>query len=222
MTSPNIHLYTVGTPNGIKVSILLEELGLPYRVTELSFSKNEQKEPWFLAINPNGRIPAITDTFTDGKPIRVFESGAILQYLADRYDTEHKLSYPKGSREDWEVNGYAPEKIPYGINRYQNETKRLYSVMEDQLATSTSGYLVGDRMTIADISCWGWVNSHDWAGVSIDGFPKLKEWLERMRARPGVAKGAKVPKKDAPAKKLTDEEIAEEARAWIMKGNESK
>jgi glutathione S-transferase len=105
-TPTDIHLYTAQTPNGIKVSMLLEELNLSYAVTELSFAKNEQKEPWFLEINPNGRIPAITDTFTDGKLIRIFESGAILQYLVERYDSEGKLSYPRGSREDWEVRGW--------------------------------------------------------------------------------------------------------------------
>ena len=105
-TPTSIHLYTAQTPNGIKVSMMLEELGLEYQVTELSFSKNEQKEPWFLEINPNGRIPAITDTFTDGKTIRVFESGSILQYLVERYDTEHKFSYERGTREYWEVNSW--------------------------------------------------------------------------------------------------------------------
>lgn len=237
----NITLYTAPTPNGIKVSILLEELNLPYKVHPISFSKNEQKEPWFLAINPNGRIPAITDTFSDGQPIHIFESGAILQYLVDRYDSDNKVSYPKGSREDWEVQGwlmwqmgglgpmqgqanhffrYAPEKIEYGIKRYQGETRRLYGVMEGKLEKS-GGYLVGDKMTIADIACWGWVNGHDWAGVGIDEFPRLKEWVERIKARPAVIKGANVPERDQ--KPLTEEEkekVAEEARRWILQGND--
>ena len=105
-TKSDIHLYTQQTPNGIKVSILLEELGLPYKVTALEFSKHEQKEPWFLEINPNGLIPALTDTFTDGSPIRLFESGSVMQYLVDRYDTDHKLSYPRGTREYYEVNNW--------------------------------------------------------------------------------------------------------------------
>ncbi|KAF4989393.1 hypothetical protein F66182_16653, partial [Fusarium sp. NRRL 66182] len=100
--TPDITLYTAQTPNGIKISIALEELGLPYKVKKLEFSKNEQKEPWFLEINPNGRIPAITDKFTDGKTINIFESGSILQYLADNYDSEHKISYPRGTREYYE------------------------------------------------------------------------------------------------------------------------
>lgn len=103
---PNIHLYSASTANGIKASILLEELGLPYKVTKIDISKNTQKEPWFLEINPNGRIPALTDTFDDGEQIRIFESGSILQYLVHRYDKDHQLSYPRGSREYWEVNNW--------------------------------------------------------------------------------------------------------------------
>jgi glutathione S-transferase len=105
-SEPTIHLYTAQTPNGIKVSMLLEELGLKYETTAISLAKNTQKEPWFLEINPNGRIPAMTDTFTDGTPIRLFESGSILQYLVDRYDTEHKVSYPRGTKEYYEVNNW--------------------------------------------------------------------------------------------------------------------
>lgn len=97
--SSNITLYTGQTPNGIKISITLAELGLPYTTRKIDMSTNEQKSPWFTAINPNGRIPALTDTHTDGKEIRIFESGSIMQYLVDRYDTEHKISYPHGSRE---------------------------------------------------------------------------------------------------------------------------
>ncbi|KAK1055298.1 Glutathione S-transferase 2 [Friedmanniomyces endolithicus] len=100
---PDIHLYTTQTPNGIKISITLEELGIPYDWTKIDISKNTQKEQWFLDINPNGRIPALTDKFTDGKLIRLFESGAIMQYLVERYDSEHKISFAKGSREHIEV-----------------------------------------------------------------------------------------------------------------------
>ncbi|KAI1390725.1 glutathione S-transferase [Hypoxylon trugodes] len=210
----DVHLYTAQTPNGIKVSILLEELGVPYKVTAIDISKNTQKEPWFLEINPNGRIPALTDTFTDGKPIRLFESGSIMQYLTDRYDPEHKLSYPKGSREYYEVNNwlmwqmgglgpmqgqlnhfnrYAPEKIEYGINRYRGEVRRLYRTIETQLKSSTSGYLVGDRCTSADIACWGWIVSAKWAGIDMAEFPVLEEWVQRLLKRPGVEKGRHVP-----------------------------
>jgi glutathione S-transferase len=110
-TKTDITLYTVNTPNGIKASILLEELNLDYKVHAIKMNDNEQKQPWFLEINPNGRIPALTDTFDDGKPIRVFESGAILEYLVDRYDKDHKVSYPHGSREHWEVTSWV--SFPY-------------------------------------------------------------------------------------------------------------
>jgi len=103
---PNIHLYTTQTPNGIKISITLEELGLPYEFTKIDISKNTQKEPWFLEINPNGRIPALTDTFEDGKTIRLFESGSIQQYLVDQYDKDYKISYPRGTREYYEMNNW--------------------------------------------------------------------------------------------------------------------
>jgi glutathione S-transferase len=103
---PNLHLYTAQTPNGVKISITLEELGLPYEVTKIQFSKNQQKEPWFLDINPNGRIPALTDTFEDGKSIRLFESGSIQQYLVDQYDKDYKISYPRGTREFYEMNNW--------------------------------------------------------------------------------------------------------------------
>ncbi|KXJ92718.1 glutathione S-transferase [Microdochium bolleyi] len=238
----NIHLYTAQTPNGIKVSILLEELGLKYETTNIEISKNTQKEPWFLEINPNGRIPAMTDTFIDGKQIRIFESGSILQYLVDRYDTEHKVSYPKDSRETIEVNNwlhwqmgglgpmqgqlnhfnrYAPEKIPYGINRYKGEVRRLYRTMENQLNENKTGFLVGNKCTIADISCWGWIAASKWAGVDIEEYPTLKKWLFDLVKRPGFEKGRHVPSKHGALEhyELTEEELdkkAEGARNWIQ------
>jgi len=113
---PDIHLYTTQTPNGIKISITLEELGLPYKHTKIDISKDVQKEPWFLEINPNGRIPALTDTFEDGKTIRLFESGSIMQYLVDQYDKDHKISYPRGTREYYEMNNWVSNchELPYG------------------------------------------------------------------------------------------------------------
>jgi len=102
----DIVLYTTQTPNGIKISILLEELGLPYKTHKIDISKNTQKEDWFRAINPNGRIPALTDTFEDGQMIRLFESGSIMHYLVDRYDPEYKMSFPKGTREYYEMNNW--------------------------------------------------------------------------------------------------------------------
>ncbi|KAI5468025.1 glutathione S-transferase [Mariannaea sp. PMI_226] len=242
----DITLYTVGTPNGIKASIALEELGLDYKVYPIRMGDNEQKEPWFLEINPNGRIPAITDTFTDGKQIRIFESGAILQYLADRYDTDNKISYPQGSREHWEMTSwlmwqmgglgpmqgqanhfkrYAPVEIEYGINRYVNETRRLYRMMDTHLASAPSGFLVGDKLTIADISCWGWVAAHKWSGVDIEEFPNLKKWLYKLLERPGFEAGRNVPTPHIQFEnnKLSEEELSARAaasRGWILKGME--
>ncbi|KAK8070213.1 Disulfide-bond oxidoreductase YfcG [Apiospora phragmitis] len=255
MAPSDITLYTVRTPNGIKASIALEELGLEYKTHAISFAKNEQKEPWFLEINPNGRIPAITDKFEDGKPIHISESGSILQYLVDRYDTEHKISYPRGTRKYYEINNwimwqmgglgpmqgqanhffrYAPEKIQYGIDRYQNETRRLYRVMDTHLAKSKSGYLVGDRCTIADISCWGWVkaglltlcNQQHGPVLTWTSSPALKAWMEKLRARPAFEKGADVPpateEEKRPKTKEEEEKYAAEARKWIMQGQQEE
>lgn len=116
----DIHLYTTQTPNGIKISITLEELGLSYEVHKIDISQNTQKEPWFLEINPNGRIPALTDTFTDGEKIRLFESGSIQQYLVDRYDADYKISYPKGTREYYEVNNWVIHFTYMSLNQRTN------------------------------------------------------------------------------------------------------
>ncbi|KAI0552119.1 glutathione S-transferase [Xylaria curta] len=246
-TPTDIHLYTAQTPNGIKVSILLEELNLQYKTTTIEFSKNTQKEPWFLEINPNGRIPAMTDTL-NGKQIRIFESGAMMQYIVDQYDKDHKVSYPLGTPEYYETiswlmwqmgglgpmqgqlnhfNRYAPEKIQYGIDRYKSETRRLYRTLEDALKKSTSGYLVGDRCTIADIACWGWVAVGKSSGVDPKGFPVLQEWVERMLKRPGVEKGRHVPLPHnyESIQSMTEEDFDKKAaanRGWILQGQKDE
>lgn len=241
--NPNITLYTAQTPNGIKVSIALEELGLSYKAEKIDISKNTQKEPWFLAINPNGRIPALTDTFSDGNSIRLFESGSIMQYLVERYDAEHKISYPHGTREYYETNNwlffqnagvgpmqgqanhftrYAPDIFEYGISRYQNETRRLYGVLDKHLGETKNQYLVGDKCTVADIAHYGWIASAGWAGVEIDEFPNLRAWEERMEARPGVEKGRHVPDPHKIKELLKDkakmEQHAAESRKWVQAG----
>ncbi|PNP47015.1 hypothetical protein THARTR1_10520 [Trichoderma harzianum] len=191
-TKTNITLYTASTPNGIKVPILLQELGLDYKLYRVKLRENEQKEPWYLEINPNGRIPAITDEWFDGQKMRVFESGPILEYIVDRYDKDNKVSYPRGSREYWEVKSWLSwqiEKIEYSINRYANETHRLYRTMDTHLAKSPHGLLVGDRVTIADIACFGWVVNHDSDGVSLQEFPHVEKWLEKLLARPSFKNG---------------------------------
>lgn len=166
-----------------------------------------------------------------------------MQYLVEHYDPTHKISYPQGTREAYEVNNwlffqnagvgpmqgqanhfnrYAPERIEYGVNRYVNETKRLYSVLDKHLSTSKSGYLVGDHVSIADISHWGWVAAAGWAGVEIDEFPALKAWEERMAGREGVERGRHVPDPHKMKELLADkgkmERAAGEARDWIQKG----
>ncbi|KAI9833023.1 MAG: hypothetical protein M1819_003855 [Sarea resinae] len=242
--TPDITLYTTQTPNGIKISITLEELGLPYKTEKIDISKNTQKEPWFLAINPNGRIPALTDKFTDGKQINLFESGSIMQYLVEQYDSgAHKISYPAGSRETYEVNNwlfflnagvgpmqgqanhfnrYAPERIPYGINRYLNETRRLYKVLDTHLAGSASGYLVGDKCTIADIAHYGWISAGPFAGVELEEFPNLKKWQVQMSERDGVKKGQDVPEPNKMLELLKDpaalNEYLEKNSKWVVEG----
>jgi glutathione S-transferase len=200
-----IDLYTAATPNGWKVSIALEELGLPYQVHPIRLEKLEQKEPWFLALNPNGRIPAIVDRSNGDFP--VFESGAILIYLAEK--TGRLLPAESKARSlvlQWlmfQMGGigpmqgqanvffrYAPEKIQYAIDRYQNETKRLYGVLDARLRDSE--FLAGDY-SIADISTWPWVSIHAWAGIELDGLPNLARWLETVGKRPAVQKGRAVP-----------------------------
>ena len=206
MTKP-IELYYWPTPNGWKISIMLEELGVPYEVKYVNIGKGEQFEPDFLKIAPNNRMPAIIDPDgPGGEPISIFESGAILQYLGRKYG---KL-YPSDERARtevdqwlfWQMGGlgpmagqahhfrqYAPEKIEYGINRYTNEVNRLYGVMNRRLADRD--YLAGDY-SIADIACIGWVVPHKNQGQDLEDFPNLKAWFERVMARPAVERGIAV------------------------------
>jgi glutathione S-transferase len=200
-----IDLYTWTTPNGRKVSIALEEMGLTYTVIPMPIRTGVQKQPAFLAINPNGRIPAIVDR--DEGDFAVFESGAILIYLAEK--TGQFLPAEPKARSVvlqwlmWQMGGlgpmhgqanvfnrYFPEKIPSVIKRYQDETKRLLTVMDGRLADHA--FLAGDY-SIADMACWPWVMQHDWAGVSIDDLPHLRRWLETVGARPAVQRGFDVP-----------------------------
>jgi len=220
-----IDLYTAPTPNGWKASIALEELGLAYTVRPVQLDKLEQKEAWFLALNPNGRIPAIVDRGNGG--FAVFESGAILLYLAER--TGKLLpADPKGRSVaiQWlmfQMSGvgpmqgqanvffrYAPEKIQYAIDRYQNETRRLYEVLDRRLGDAE--YLAGDY-SIADIATWPWISIHSWAGVSLDGLGNLSRWLEAVGKRPAVQKGRAVPSAPAPAARA--QEVVEAGRKML-------
>ncbi len=206
-----IELFTAATPNGRKVSIALEELALPYTVRHLNLSKLEQKEEWYLAINPNGRIPAIVDdemVDRDGGPFAVFESGAILIYLAEKTGKLLPADSKARSRTlQWlmfQMGGvgpmmgqanvffrYAPEKIPYAIDRYQREVRRLFEVMERQLAANE--FIAGAEYTIADIALWPWVAGYAWSGVSNEGLPQVKRWMNLIGARPAVQRGREIP-----------------------------
>ncbi|MDP6344613.1 MAG: glutathione S-transferase N-terminal domain-containing protein [Alphaproteobacteria bacterium] len=200
-----IDLYTSATPNGWKAAVVLEELELPYQTHAIDLSKGEQKQDWFLELNPNGRIPVIVDRQADD--FTVFESGAILVYLAEK--TGRLLpDDPKGRSlvMQWlmfQMGGvgpmmgqanvfyrYLPEKIEPAIERYQNEVRRLFEVLERQLAKGD--YLAGE-FSIADIANWCWVRTHRWSGVDTDGLPGLQAWIERVAARPACDRGIKVP-----------------------------
>ncbi|MDW5418004.1 glutathione S-transferase N-terminal domain-containing protein [Iodobacter sp. CM08] len=200
-----IDLYTAATPNGHKISIALEELGLPYRVIALDLGKLEQKEAAFLAINPNGRIPAIIDHDNGG--FSVFESGAILIYLAEKTGRLLPSDTKKHSQVlQWlmfQMGGigpmmgqanvfyrYLPEKIPLAIARYQNEGRRLFEVLNTQL--NGRDYLVAE-FSIADIATWPWVRIYEWSGISIEGLPHLAGWIQRMADRPACQRGLLMP-----------------------------
>jgi GSH-dependent disulfide-bond oxidoreductase len=200
-----IDLYTAETPNGWKIAIALEELGLPYRVHALRLSQGEQKQAWYLELNPNGRIPTVVDR--DNDDFVVFESGAILIYLAEKTGRLMPADVKGRSRViQWlmfQMAGvgpmmgqanvffrYAPEKIPFAIDRYQREVRRLFEVLERQLGKHE--YLAGEY-SIADIAHWSWVHAHDWSGVSIEGLTNLQRWLAAVGARPAVQRGRAVP-----------------------------
>ena len=202
-----IDFYTAPTPNGFKVSIMLEEQKLPYNVISVELEKKEQKKTEYLKLNPNGRIPTIVDR--DNGYFSVFESGAILIYLAEK-SGQFMPADPKGRSIvlQWlmfQMGGvgpmqgqahvfyrYAPEKIEYAIERYQKETMRLYSVLNTQLKDYE--YLAGD-LSIADIATWPWVRGYQWAGLEIEELPHLQRWLDVLAERPAFQKGIEVPYK---------------------------
>jgi GST-like protein len=199
-----IDLYTFTTPNGRKASIMLEEIGLPYNVHKIDITKNEQFTPEYMAINPNSKIPAIVDRDPE---ITVFESGAILIYLAEKtgklFPTDQKGKYQVL---EWlmfqmasvgpmfgqlnHFQKFASEKIEYAINRYEKETLRLYGVLDRQLKDHE--FICGNY-SIADIATYPWVAVYEFQGLTLDNYPDLKRWVETMQQRPAVQKGMKVP-----------------------------
>ncbi len=203
-----IELYTWGTPNGRKVSVMLEECALAYNVHKINIGKDEQFAPEFLKLNPNGKIPAIVDSDgPDGKPISLMESGAILLYLASK--TGQLL--PADARSRWAVTEWlmlqmasvgpmfgqchhflraAKEQIPYGIERYTREKDRLYGVLDKRLGEQA--FLAGDY-SIADIATYPWVSRHEWHKTDLAQYPNVKRWFDQISARPAVQRGMLVP-----------------------------
>ena len=200
-----IELHTFPTPNSFKVSIALEEMALPYEIVGVNIARGEQFEPGFLAISPNNRIPAMVDRDPPGggAPVSVFESGAMLQYLAEKSGR----FLPKDFRRRvactewlfWQMGGlgpmvgqaghfrnYAPEKIPYGIERYTNEAERLYGVLNERLAGRD---FIADEYSIADMACWPWIDFHDHHGQKLEDFPNIERWYEAIGERPAVQRG---------------------------------
>ena len=218
-----IDVHSWATPNGHKIHIMLEECALPYTVHAVDIGAGDQFKPEFLAISPNNKIPAIVDwDGPDGKPISMFESGAILLYLAaktgkflpadvrGKYETLEWLMFQMGSvgpllGQAHHFRLYAPEQIEYAVNRYTNEARRLYCVMDKRLASNK--YLAGDAYTIADIATWPWTRSWKNQGVDIDDYPNFKRWFETIAARAAVQRGVKV--LDKARKPLTDDKARE-------------
>jgi GST-like protein len=203
-----IDVYSWATPNGHKIHILLEELGLPYRVHAIDIGAGDQFKPDFLSISPNNKIPAIVDADgPDGKPISLFESGAILLYLAgksgrflghtdrEKFNTLQWLMFQMGGvgpmlGQAHHFRIYAPEKIEYAVNRYSNEAKRLYGVIDKQL--SQHPYLAGNEYTIADIATFPWTRSWKNQGIELSEYPYLKTWFDAISERPAVKRGVEV------------------------------
>lgn len=201
-----IDLYYWPTGNGKKITIMLEECGLEYNVIPVNIGKGDQFKPEFISISPNSKMPAIADHDVEGEPLTMFESGAILQYLAEKTgkflprDTRGKYQVLQWVY--WQVGGlgpmagqahhflrYSPQKIEYAMERFRKETARLYQVMDDRLAQDD--YLAGDY-SIADMAAWPWVYRHDWQEQDLNDFPNLKRWFDTIGARPAVMKGAGV------------------------------
>jgi len=221
-----IAVYYAATPNGRKITIMTEELGIPYDLIPVSISRGDQFKPEFLAIAPNNKIPAIVDPEgPDGEPISVFESGAILKYLAEKFGRFYGETPRARVKVDewlfWQVGGfgpilgqtnhfnaYAPEKVPYAITRFLNESHRLYRVLNTQIgAMRQQGkeYVAGDY-SIADMAIFDWSSGYERHGIDLEEFPDLAAWRERMKARPAVARSLAIKLPTPPSNLATDKE----------------
>lgn len=210
--APYTKLYSVGTSNGQKITIFLQLLKKEYIYRKIDLSTDEQKEPWFIKLNPNGRIPVLSDVDSEGKRITLHETGVILQYLADKYDKERKYSYDHDDPLWWEqlqwltfqiashspMQGQAHHFVSfakvvndYGIKRYSDEAKRIYGVYEIRLKEN-NGWLVGDHLNIADISAYPWVSRSRMFKTDLSEWPHLAEWVSKISSIPGVSKGQSV------------------------------
>lgn len=210
MSKPDIHLYTATTMNGWKPLIFLEEAGVPYELTHIQFDKQEQKSDWYTKLNPNGRIPTIVDRGNDD--FVVFESGAILWYLAEKYEQflpkDAKLRSQTHQWLMFQMAGVGPmmgqamyfqriaepkgHHVPFAVERYVNESRRLLEVLDKQL--EGKNYLIGDQFTIADMATYPWARSHYWAKVSVEGLTHLQAWFERIDQRPATQRALQLPK----------------------------
>jgi GSH-dependent disulfide-bond oxidoreductase len=221
-----IDVYFWVTPNGYKVTILLEELGWKYNVIPVNIGKGEQFQPEFLKISPNNRIPAMVDHEGPGsKPIAIFESGAILMYLAEksgwkfmpqdmrrRYDVTQWLMFQMASvgpmlGQAHHFRRYAPEKLQYAIDRYTNETKRIYGVIDQRIGEAP--YLA-DEYSIADMAAYPWIRPHNWQGQKLEDFPNLKKWYDAIEARPAVQRGCAVMKEQLEKQRS----VAPDQKSW--------
>lgn len=218
----SLTLYSWPTPNSYKISILLAELGIDYKVKEINIIKGDQFDESFLKISPNNKMPALVDTDgPDGQEITLFESGAIMLYLAKKFNK----FYPSDERSYYEMlqwlmfqmagfgpmlgqahhfRQYAPEEVPYGIERYTNEANRLYRVLERRL--STSPYVSGDEYGLADMAIYPWTRSFEKQGVDMDKLPHVKKWFETISARAAVQEGLKLQEEASAPLNLTEEE----------------
>ena len=223
-----IDFFTAGTPNGYKVSIMLEECGLPYTVHIMNLTALDQKQPSYTCINPNGRIPAIVDH--DEGDFAVFESGAILIYLAEKLGKLIPTDRLGRSRTTqwvvWQMAGlgpmmgqlnvfrhYFPERLPSVVDRYSRESYRLFGVLEAQLASHP--YVAGDEYSIADIACWPWIFAHGWSQLSLADYPALQRWFAVIGERPAVKRGLLVPPPTLPKDEKHYAQVVNETRKTL-------